>query len=143
MLRGRALRTSTQGRFEQAAVALEVDEVHFETSYTPMPAAAVANRPRLFAPSVRFRVAAAASRRGFFCQNLHKQGPRGARIWGAPLPHSRNALAGTSCSVCPPAGGPSGGPGVPPQHRGPTSVQWRGRPRQLVASSLVWLQRRA
>jgi hypothetical protein len=56
MLRGRALRTSTQGRFEQAAVALEVDEVHFETSYTPMPAAAVANRPRLFAPSVRFRV---------------------------------------------------------------------------------------
>jgi hypothetical protein len=28
-----------------------------------------------------------------------------------------------SCPVCPPAGGPSGGPGVSPQHRGPTSVQ--------------------
>jgi hypothetical protein len=48
---------------------------------------------------------------------LHKQGPRGARIRGAPLPHSHNALVATSCSVCPPAGGPSGGPGVPPQHR--------------------------
>jgi hypothetical protein len=55
-----------------------------------------------------------------------QQGPRGARsIRGAPLPHSHNALVATPCSVCPPAGGPSGGPGVPPQHRGPASV-WRG-----------------
>ena len=59
----------------------------------------------------------------FFGGLLHKQGPRGARLRGAPLPHSHNALVATSCSVCPPAGGPSGGPGVPPQHRGPTSVQ--------------------
>jgi hypothetical protein len=35
-------------------------------------------------------------------------------------------------------------PGAPPhaQHRGPASVQWRGHQYQLVASSLVWLQRR-
>jgi hypothetical protein len=32
----------------------------------------------------------------------HKQGPRGARLRGAPLPHSHNALVATSCSVCPP-----------------------------------------
>jgi hypothetical protein len=55
---------------------------------------------------------------------LHKQGPRGARIWGAPLPHSHNALVATPCSVaCPPARGPSGEPGDSPQHQGPTSVQ--------------------
>jgi hypothetical protein len=70
---------------------------------------------------------------------LHKQGGP----VGAPLPHSHNALVETSCSVCVPLQegqvgvvGAVGGPGVPPsQHRGPTSVQ-------LVASSLVWLQRR-
>jgi hypothetical protein len=54
---------------------------------------------------------------------LHKQGPRRARLRGAPLPHSHNALVATSCSVCPPAGGPSGEPGDSPQHQGPTSVQ--------------------
>jgi hypothetical protein len=48
---------------------------------------------------------------------LHKQGPRRARLRGAPLPHSHDALVATPCSVHPPAGGPSGGPGVPPQHR--------------------------
>jgi hypothetical protein len=37
----------------------------------------------------------------------------------APLPHSHNALVASPCFLCPPAGGPSGGPGVPPQHRGP------------------------
>jgi hypothetical protein len=45
---------------------------------------------------------------------LHKQGPRGARIWGAPLPHSHNALVATPCSVCPPAGGPKLGSRSPP-----------------------------
>jgi uncharacterized C2H2 Zn-finger protein len=35
---------------------------------------------------------------------LHnKQGPCRARLRGAPLPHSHNALAATSCPVCPPA----------------------------------------
>jgi hypothetical protein len=45
------------------------------------------------------------------CTNL-KQGPRRARLRGAPLPHSHNALVATSCSVLcvPPAGGPSGEP---------------------------------
>jgi hypothetical protein len=56
---------------------------------------------------------------------LSKQGPRRAHLRAAPLPHSHNALVATSC-FCAPAGGPSEGPGVPSQHRAPTSVHWRG-----------------
>jgi hypothetical protein len=39
---------------------------------------------------------------------LRKQGPRGARLRGAPLPRSHNALVATSC-LCFPTGGPSEG----------------------------------
>ena len=55
---------------------------------------------------------------------LHKQGPRRARLRGAPLPYSHNALVATSC-LCSPTGGPSEEPGDSPQHRGPTPVHFR------------------
>jgi hypothetical protein len=49
-----------------------------------------------------------------------------ARLRAAPLPHPHHALMADGnplLSVSPCRGGQVGGPGDPPQHRGPTSVQ--------------------
>jgi hypothetical protein len=64
-----------------------------------------------------------------------RQVPRRGRLRAAPLPHSHNALVGTPCFA--PLQEGQVGPGAPPYHREPTSVQ-KIAPKRRWACAVFW-----